>query len=307
VSPPGSLRCPAPAKVNLFLRVLGERSDGYHEIETIFQAVSLCDELAVELVAGGGVELDVVGAELGPPTSNLAYRAARAVLDAAGSDMGVHVRLEKRIPAGAGLGGGSSDAAAALRCSNALLGGPFEAAKLLEIATGLGSDVPFFMGASPLALGRGRGELLEALPALPEAHLVLVLPPVHVDTGWAYGALAEHRRGGGEAPCFGSTGDVPRTWREVAGVAVNAFEAVVASTHPEVATSLDALREAGAAPALLSGSGSACFGIFGDAGSARRAAALLSGRLPWPAVVTHTLGDWPRTQVPATASGARRT
>jgi len=306
VSPPGSIRCGPPAKVNLFLRVLGERSDGYHEIETIFQAVSLHDDLAMDLVAGGEVGLDVVGAELGPPTSNLAYLAARAVLDAAGSDMGLHVRLEKRIPAGAGLGGGSSDAAAALRCANTLLGDPLEDVELADIAGGLGSDVPFFLGASTLALGRGRGERVEALPPLPDAHLVLVLPPVHVDTGWAYSALAERRLGGGEAPRPGSHRDVPRTWGDVAALAVNDFEAVVASTHREVAASLDALRNGGATPALLSGSGSACFGVFADAGSAKRAAELLSRSLPWPSLVARTLGDWRRAEGAVPTSEARR-
>lgn len=300
------MRCGPPAKVNLFLRVLGERADGYHEIETIFQAVSLHDDLAMDLVSGGEVGLDVAGADVGPPTSNLAYLAARAVLDAAGSDMGVHVRLEKRIPAGAGLGGGSSDAAAALRCANALLGDPLGDAELADIAGGLGSDVPFFLGASTLALGRGRGELLEALPPLPDAHLVLVLPPVHVDTGWAYGALTEHRRAGGEAPRPGSHGDAPRTWADVAGLAVNDFEAVVPSAHREVAASLDALRKAGATPALLSGSGSACFGIFADAESARRAAELLSGSLPWPSLVARTLSDWRRAEGTTMPSEVRR-
>lgn len=290
--PPGSIRCEPPAKVNLFLRVLGRRSDGYHDIETLFQAVSLHDDLAMDLVAGGEVDLDVAGAELGPPKSNLAYLAARAVLDAAGSDMGLRVRLGKRIPAGAGLGGGSSDAAAALTCANALLGDPLEDAELADIAGRLGSDVPFFLGASTLALGSGRGERLEALPPLPDAHLVLVLPPVHVDTGWAYGALAEQRRGGGRAPRPGWHGDVPRTWADVAGLAVNDFEAVVASAHREVVASLDALRMAGAMPALLSGSGSACFGIFADAGGARGAAEILSRSLPWPSLVARTLSDW---------------
>jgi 4-diphosphocytidyl-2-C-methyl-D-erythritol kinase len=306
VSPPGSIRCGPPAKVNLFLRVLGERADGYHEIETIFQAVSLHDDLAMDLVAGGGVGLDVAGAELGPATSNLAYLAARAVLDAAGSDAGLRVRLEKRIPAGAGLGGGSSDAAAALRCANALLGDPLKDVEVAEIAERLGSDVPFFLGPSTLALGRGRGERLEALPPLPDAHLVLVLPPVHVDTGWAYGALAEHRRGGGEAPGPGSRGGVPRTWADVAGLAVNDFEAMVASAHREVAASLEGLRRAGATPALLSGSGSACFGIFADAGSARRAAELLSRSLPWPSLVARTLRDWRRGDGAGETLEARR-
>lgn len=288
-----SIAVRAPAKVNLVLRVLGARSDGFHEIETLFQAVSIHDDLAVRLVEGGEVTLDVVGADTGPVPANLAYRAARAVLDAAGTGAGVHMRLVKRIPAGAGLGGGSSDAAAALRCVNALLGEPLAAEQLADIAVTLGSDVPFFLGSSTLARGLGRGERLEGLPPLPEAYLALVLPPVHVSTGWAYAALSRHRGEGGEPPCFGVLADGPVDWTEVAALAMNDFEAVVPATHRQVARSLEALREVGAAPAMLSGSGSACFGVFVDAAAATRAVEALSARLPWPVLPARTLAGWP--------------
>lgn len=294
----------APAKVNLLLRVLGARSDGFHDIETLFQAVSLHDDVTVELTDGHGVEIEVSGADVGPPESNLALRAARAVLDATGSrgepgeePRGMRVVLEKRIPAGAGLGGGSSDAAAALLCANAVLGGVVDGPALRRMAAALGSDVPFFLGESTLALGAGRGQLLEALPPLPVAHVVLVLPPVHVPTGWAYGALDAWRRGGGEAPCLGLQADAPAEWAEVAALARNDFETVVAGTHPEVAESLRALGEAGGTPVLLSGSGAACFGVFNDAAAADRAAASLSEGLAWPAVVVNTLRTWPEVRL----------
>lgn len=303
---PDSVTRAAPAKVNLLLRVLGERSDGFHDIETLFQAVGLHDDVEVALADGGGVGLEVAGADLGPATSNLAYRAAAAVLEAAGSRQGMQVRLEKRIPAGAGLGGGSSDAAAVLLCANALLGEPLDATELAGFAAELGSDVPFFLGESTLALGTGRGQLLEALMPLPVADLVLVLPPVHVSTAWAYGALDERRRGGGEAPCLGLRGDAPRDWREVADLAGNDFEAVAAAMHPEVATSLDALRASGAAPALLSGSGSACYGIFSESGVAVEVARALSLRLGWPALAARTLREWPPASGRWSASGQAR-
>jgi len=290
--PATTLSIRAPAKINLFLRVLGRRSDGFHELETLFQAVDLCDDIAVTPVAEG-VTLEVVGAELGPAEENLAYRAARALLGEVGASTGLHVRLSKRIPAGGGLGGGSSDAAAVLRAANALLPQPVGPGTLSELGASLGSDVPFFLGASTLARGTGRGERLEALPTLPETAVVLVFPPVHVATGAAYAALAGARDRGGEAPCFDHVGDTPATWEEVAAAARNDFEEVVPGMAPEVARALAALRGSEASPALLSGSGSACFGIFADARAAEAAADSLRARTGFPVIATRTLSRFP--------------
>jgi 4-diphosphocytidyl-2-C-methyl-D-erythritol kinase len=290
-----AVRVLAPAKVNLWLRVLGRRSDGFHDLDTLFQAVDLCDEVQVSVEAGAGVELTVEGAELGPTRENLAHRAALGFLDAVGPGAGasrIEIFLRKRIPAGAGLGGGSSDAAAVLRCLNALWAAPLPPTVLSEIGTDLGSDVAFFLGATPLARGRGRGEVLQALPPLPEAHLVIVLPQVHVATGTAYGALARHRAvHGPEASRVPPAGSP--TWAGLAEEAVNDFELVVPFAHPPVAASLEALRSAGARPALLSGSGSACFGVFPGEGRARAAASSLASALGWPAVPVRTLATFP--------------
>lgn len=327
----------APAKVNLFLRVLHRRSDGFHELETLFQAVSLADRVVVSVREAGGnpgvgdsaekvprtgrsdgspvrssdgypagrgddgppIHLAVEGPDLGPAESNLAYRAARRFLQVAGIDAPVRIELTKRIPAGAGLGGGSSDAAAVLRCL-ATLTGFQDADALRAIALELGSDVPFFLSTSPLALGRGRGEELGELTALPKASLVLALPDVHVATGAAYGALAGSR-GGAEAegrPVGQQADDPtstterlshrarddlpePRSWDDIVESAVNDFEPVVAPAHAEVEASLRGLRERGARLALLSGSGAASFGLFGSHEQARAAAVWLEGRHPW--------------------------
>ena len=158
MTPPAAMRLEAPAKVNLLLRVLGLRADGFHDLDTLFQAVGLCDEVVVAL-SGGGIELAVEGPDVGPVEENLAYRAAKAFLDAEGAAarVGVDILLRKRIPAGAGLGGGSSDAAAVLRCLDALRARPFPRSKLVRIGAALGSDVPFFLGDGALARGRGRG------------------------------------------------------------------------------------------------------------------------------------------------------
>ncbi len=289
---PVALSVRAPAKINLFLRVLGRRSDGFHELETLFQAVDLCDDVSVRRVVDG-VTLEVLGADLGPPEENLAHRAAQALLAATDARVGFHVRLRKRIPAGAGLGGGSSDAAAVLRAANALLADPVGPDALSALGAALGSDVPFFLGSSALARGTGRGERLEALRPLPEAPVVLVLPPLHVATGAAYAALAEARSGGGDPPCFADVWGAPASWGEVAAAARNDFEAVVPAAHPGISRALGALRASGASPALLSGSGSACFGIFADRAAAEAAAETLRARLGSPVIVSRTLSAFP--------------
>ena len=142
-----AVRVRAPAKINLLLRVLGLRADGFHELETLFQAIDLTDELTVEL-AGDSVDLEVAGTDAGPVTHNLAFRAAEAFRLAADLHSGVRILLTKNIPTGAGLGGGSSDAAAVLRALNHLTGGAVAAEALLAIGADLGSDVPFFCAAA---------------------------------------------------------------------------------------------------------------------------------------------------------------
>jgi len=288
----GRAKVLAPAKVNLALRVLRKRADGYHDIDTLFQAVDLCDEVEVEL-AEDGVSLEVDGrSDLGPAEQNLAYRAAVAFLAAAGSKVGVRVRLTKRIPVGAGLGGGSSDAAAVLRCLAALLGG-VGADEVRRIGAALGSDVPFFLGVSPMARGRGRGELLQALEPLAVADLVIVSPPVHVSTAEAYRSLG---RGTGEAGGVGKHDLSMPVWADAPEVAVNDFQPVVTGGHPEVARALEALRAAGSRLALMSGSGSSCFGLFADRSGAEAAASRVSDRTGWPCVAVRTLEAFPEVE-----------
>jgi 4-diphosphocytidyl-2-C-methyl-D-erythritol kinase len=279
----------AHAKVNLFLRVLGRRRDGYHEIQTLFQAIDLADEIRVEL-GGREVELHVEGADLGAVEDNLAFRAAAELRDKVGIRDGANVSLVKRTPVGAGLGGGSSDAAAVLRCLGRLWS--VDDAVTLEVAAGLGSDVPFFLGPSPLAVGSGRGEVLEPLEALPPADLVLVSPPVHVSTAAAYRALDERRPvDPGDAPAGRSLR--PESWHDVAEYAHNDFQDLIALEHPEVQRALGALGAAGALISLMSGSGSSCFGLFPDASSAGSMAAELRTELGWPCLAVRTLESLP--------------
>ncbi|MDA0328890.1 MAG: 4-(cytidine 5'-diphospho)-2-C-methyl-D-erythritol kinase [Gemmatimonadetes bacterium] len=280
----------APAKVNLFLRVLHRREDGYRELETLFQAVSLADEIRLSLSSpdgrpargGGTVTLEVDGPDLGPVESNLAFRAAALFQQTTGLDADVHIHLTKRIPAGAGLGGGSSDAAAVLRGLASLVDF-VDHESLATMGTHLGSDVPFFLGSASLALGRGRGDVLAPLPPLPELSVVLALPPVHVSTAEAYGAVTGSRaRSGtpdGEVRPNALFEDLD--WERVQALVENDFDAVVSDQHPEIGASLEGLRAEGARCAVLSGSGSASFGLFAGPAQAERAANVLTSRLGW--------------------------
>jgi len=303
---PVAARMSAPAKINLVLRVLDRREDGFHELRTVFQAIDLADEVQVAW-GGNQVQLDVQGADVGPDVENLAYRAATRFLEARGERRGVRIGLVKRIPAGAGLGGGSSDAAAVLRCLAAISPGPADRAALGRIALSLGSDVPFFLGSSPLARATGRGEVLGPLAPLPTAHVVLVLPPVHVSTADAYRALAEARARGPtranplpDEEFRSDTGDALPSlerWSDVEAALANDFEPVIAARHPEVRRALTELVASGARGTLLSGSGSACFGFFPDRAGAEAAARYLSASLGWRCGAVRTLTRLPTPMV----------
>ncbi len=278
------VRLLAPAKVNLTLRILGRMPSGFHELESLFQAVDLCDELVVRRTEGSGTTLEVAGADVGPVDDNLVVRAALAFREAGGIDTGLALRLDKRIPAGAGLGGGSSDAGATLRALDHMFPKAVSGATLRALAADLGSDVPFFIGPAGLELGRGRGEILRALDPLPAAHLVLGLPPVHVPTGPTFGALARARRERGgrlPEPLFDAH-PIPSTWSAVAALAVNDFEDSVAATYPEVASTLTALRSTDPLMTLLSGSGGTVFAVYTDAAAAEAARREAAGG--WPSI-----------------------
>jgi len=273
MSLPARVRAAAPAKINLWLRVFGRDARGYHAIESLYQLISLADELVVERAAAG-VRLAGAPAALGPADDNLVVRAATRFLGAARVSGGVAIALTKRIPWNAGLGGGSSDAAATLAALNALFARPLDAADLLELAAGLGSDVPFFLAGSTLALGWGRGERLLAFPPLPARPALVVPPPEPVRTAEAYAWLDKDRGGaaghGGEyAAVFPA--DAFRDWAAVRHHSHNDFEAVVAGRLPAIGHWLDRLRETEAFLVRLAGSGGAMVALF-DSVQARDAA-----------------------------------
>ncbi len=264
-----ALRVRAFAKINLLLRVMGTRTDGYHELRTIFQSLALHDVLTVVPKRGS---LTLVCDVEGCPTdeTNLVWRAAERVWRAAGRSgepHGVRVQLQKNIPLQAGLGGGSSDAAAALRAFGAIWRVKVEA--LREIAGELGADVPYFFEGGT-ALGLDRGDQLFPMIDAPRAAVVLALPEFGVSTRDAFGWFDR-------TP---TPGTAERTH-------ANDLEPVVAAQHPEIASLVELFSTAGARQAAMTGSGSAVFGLFDSPQAAQRAA----GRL----VQTRTRGLLTRT------------
>lgn len=269
----------AHAKVNLGLSVLARRGDGYHEIETVMARLALHDDVRVRL-AGSGVSLEVEGAELPTGDDNLAVRAANAYLLAAGmQDVGVALRLHKRIPVAAGLGGGSSDAAAVLSALTRLVPAGVD---LAATAAALGSDVAFFVRDVPTAFARGRGDRLEAL-ALPPLTLVLAFPGVPVRSGDAYAWVQSFtpRLKPGDLAASLAAGDDPGL--------VNGLQPGVVRRHKVIREALAALRGEGLRGALMSGSGSCCFALAPGLEEAEAAARRLRAAHPaWTVIATRT-------------------
>ncbi len=273
-----SVTVPALAKINLFLRVLGRESDGYHGIETLFCLVRLADELHAERREGRGVTIEVEGAEVGPPEQNLALRAATMVLEATSNRFAAHLRLTKRIPVRAGLGGGSSDAAAALQAANHLAGNAVPRHELLQFAARLGSDVPFFLTGAPLALGWGRGERLLRIPALPVAPVLLLTPPVSIGTAEAYGWVDAARQSAGRRGAVALDLDALSRWGDIGRMAGNDFESPVFGRHPAVRAAFEALVATHPLVCRMSGSGSTLFAVYRSARDLEDAQMMLGRR-----------------------------
>jgi 4-diphosphocytidyl-2-C-methyl-D-erythritol kinase len=286
----------APAKINWFLKVLRRREDGFHEIQSLMQKITLYDEISFspsnELVIE--TEADI------PLKENLIYKAARLLMDSVNVDKGAELHLMKKIPVGAGLGGGSSDAAAALIGLNTLWSLELSLDQLCHIAEQIGSDVPFFL-RGPLSYARGRGERLSTCNAEKTVNILLVKPSFGVSTAWAYKTFAENRSllEGDDKNIHG-----PELTKKVLkvnnirhfirlfekaelnglnGFVLNDLESTVINNFPEIAEIKDKLTSHGAAFSLMSGSGSTVFGVF----NTRREAEKASGNFKeyWTSVV----------------------
>jgi 4-diphosphocytidyl-2-C-methyl-D-erythritol kinase len=264
----------AQAKVNLRLRILARETSGYHSIETVFLRIDLADRVTVRALDSGRT-LDCAGpampiAGLGPTGRNLAYRAAVAYADATGWPSGFSIEIAKHIPVGAGLGGGSADAGAVLRCLDALSPNPL-GERLPELGGRLGADVPFMTIDSPMALGWGHGDRLLPLPVLASRPALLAIPDFAVSTADAYAWLAAAREEGGHTG--GALVIAPEsvaTWEAMVGIAVNDFDDVICERFPIVRQITRLLRDHDATITMLSGSGSAVFAIFSAAPSLTR-------------------------------------
>ncbi|MBI3981682.1 MAG: 4-(cytidine 5'-diphospho)-2-C-methyl-D-erythritol kinase [Gemmatimonadetes bacterium] len=251
----------AHAKVNLFLRVLAKETSGFHAIETLFTLLELADDLGVERAAGG-IELAVEGAETGPTEENLAYRAATLVLDATGNRFGVRLHLTKRIPVQSGLGGGSSDGAAALVAVNRLAADTIPRHELLQFAARLGSDAPFFASGAPFALAWGRGERLFRLPAPKPGPVLLAIPPFGLSTKAIYNQLDDSRAAGFQRGAVVLDMEALATWGGIGRLGGNDFESVVFASEPGLRDLFERLAATRPLTVRLTGSGSALLAVY---------------------------------------------
>ncbi len=260
-----TLTVAAHAKLNLSLRVLAREETGYHSLETLFLRLELADELTIRT---GGVDLDLeVSGDPEVPVreANLCWQAAELLGRTIGRPIQAAVELRKRIPIGAGLGGGSADAGAVLQALNAALGEPLDAATLTALGGQLGSDVPFALCESPMALAWERGRRLLPLAPPSSRPVLIVVPDFTIATRDAYGWLAADREAGlARAP---EAGELPgaadlASWGVLADVSYNDFEDSVFRRHPDLESVKRRLEDVGAAPALLCGSGSSVAGVF---------------------------------------------
>jgi 4-diphosphocytidyl-2-C-methyl-D-erythritol kinase len=280
-------RLEAQAKVNLFLRVLGREPSGYHQLETLFQRISLADDVIIRTDVEGR-SLECTGADCGPTESNLAWRAALAFRDAAGWPDTFAIEISKEIPIGGGLGGGSADAGAVLRGLNAIAPRPLPDESLFSVARTLGADVPFLTSTAPTAIGLVRGDVIVACPPPNQRDLILLVPPFSVSSrdafGWYAAAHTEEPRktsriatpasgialatveaalaakiGGSALPALT---DYNFSWAEIGALAGNDLQDVVTEKHPEISRAIALLRAAGAPMAQMTGSGSTVFGVF---------------------------------------------
>lgn len=284
-----SLLIKSPAKINLRLEVLARRSDGYHNIRSVMVPIDLSDVLHIALTDDDRIEVSCSRADLPVDDKNLAYRAGLLILQAIGKRRGFQIRIEKRIPVGAGLGGGSSNAASTLLGLNKLLGSHLTHSDLMKMATKLGADVPFFVLGRP-ALATGIGERLEELAGLPRFWFLLVYPGISVSTRWAYERLnlwLTNPRDHINMPAF--SWDISNLGRFLQ----NDLEKAVVEKHPILQWIKQRLLGVGAAASLMSGSGSTVYGLFSLREEAKRAYQQLKNefeRRDWEVFLARSIG-----------------
>ncbi len=253
----------APAKINLMLRVVGKRPDGYHDLVTWMQKLSLYDHISLTLTSSPSISLDVIGADIPADESNLAWRAAELFLKRSNQleNFGVSIKLEKVIPAAAGLGGGSSDAGAVLRALNSLTDNEFDEKEMILMARSLGADVPFFTVEHPAVLATGIGDIMEPVASLEDCSIILVNPGFQLSTKWVFENFAlTSENENFILPGFRGSDSCALSLEDMH----NDLESVSGKRYPEVSQIKEQLLGAGAKWAMMSGSGPTLFGIFPD-------------------------------------------
>ncbi len=254
----------SPAKVNLRLEILGRRQDGYHEIKTIFQQISLSDHLRFTLLRGRGIHIRSSRPDLPVGKSNLVYKATQLILEKSDYRGRVEIEIDKRIPIGAGLGGGSSNAATALKALNQLLGLNLSQRELTRLGVEIGADVPFFF-LKGAAIGTGIGEKLRRIE-LPRFWFVLINPCFEVSAGWAYQNYVLTKR-----RFHYNIQEFLKTPGKISSILWNDLEEVVSKEYPQIEFMKTVLISAGALGALMTGSGPTVFGVFREEGGAAEA------------------------------------
>jgi 4-diphosphocytidyl-2-C-methyl-D-erythritol kinase len=283
----------APAKINLVLRILDHRPDGYHNVWSLMQTVGLEDKLSISINPGhSAINLHCDDPSLKADRSNLVYRAAAAVLEQSGQAVGLDIALAKRIPMGAGLGGGSSDAAATISGLNRILKLEWSPKQMAQVGQTLGSDVPFFF-FSPAATVSGRGGIVTPVRIMESRWVVLVNPSFAVETKWAYRQLSESRTRVVPISRLHAMLDAEAelSWKQVLEAVENDFEAPVFHAYPLLRDIKQRLTDRGAEVALLSGSGATVFGIFQDEAGARSAQASFRNERTFKVFVAETHTD----------------
>lgn len=272
-----SVTIDAPAKINLFLKILGRRPDGYHDIYSLVQAVNLYDTLTIS-VTSQGTELVGTVANVPLDSSNIIWKAVELLRQKTGFTQGIRINLTKRIPVGAGLGGGSSNAAATLMGVAQLLNLNLSRQQLQQFGAALGSDVPFFFSTGSAAIS-GRGDKVEDVKITTDYAIILVVPDFAISTAEAYAQIRNYLTDYSTKPTF--------NWKKIDAELLplldqmgNDFERLVTVGHPAVASCMHFLRDSGARVAALSGSGSAFFGLF-DRAPDPSLVTMISGLFGW--------------------------
>ena len=278
-----TLNLKAPAKVNYLLDVIRRRPDGYHELRMIMQRVNLCDDITLTLTESPGITVTCGKKGVPDGPGNIAWKAARVMLDLSGGNRGAAIDITKNIPVAAGLGGGSSDAASVLMGMNQLLGLELSDQRLMEIGVTLGADVPFFI-FKKTALAEGIGEELRAMPKMPKAWILLVNPGVHVSTAWVYQNLRlTNERVLAKVPEFFGTVE------DVTALFSNDLESVTIPAFPVIDEIKKRMLQLGAIGSMMSGSGPTVFGIFHTQAEAENARSEIALGTEWFTAVAETL------------------